>query len=87
MAHRRMLTGVMAPNDYCSRNIHLQCIQNHRSVKLAATRNSSGCHWSKLFSAGNIALPIYLSGRSKETKEVIVFATVSHIAHIVFGSL
>lgn len=38
----------IAQNAYCSWDINLQCSQNHRSVKLVAKRNSSGCHWSKI---------------------------------------
>ena len=38
-----------AQNAYCSREIYLQCsLQHHRSVKLAAKLNSSGCHCSKI---------------------------------------
>lgn len=38
----------IAQNAYCSWDINLQCSQNHRSVKLGAKRNSSGCDWSKI---------------------------------------
>ena len=63
----------IARNPYCSRDIYSQCSQNHRSVKLAAKRNSSGCQRLRAFSsAGNTALLINLSGRSLSLPKIFI---------------